>query len=57
MWGATLKLLLYSLFANIYLVSIIIFSGGLVIIPLLRKYVIAEGWVSLRDFLIGLTII
>ncbi len=48
--------LLYQLFANLYLAGTIIFGGGPVVIPLLREYVVAEGWVSPRDFLIGLAI-
>lgn len=51
------KPLLYSLFANMYLAGTIIFGGGPVVIPLLREYVVAEGWVSPRDFLIGLALI
>ncbi|EGY20252.1 chromate transporter [Verticillium dahliae VdLs.17] len=50
------KPLLYSFFANMYLAGTIIFGGGPVVIPLLREYVVAEGWVSPRDFLIGLAI-
>jgi chromate transport protein ChrA len=49
--------LLYQLFANMYLAGTIIFGGGPVVIPLLREYVVVEGWVSPRDFLIGLAII
>lgn len=49
--------LLFRLFANMYLAGTIIFGGGPVVIPLLREYVVAEGWVSARDFLIGLAII
>jgi chromate transport protein ChrA len=49
--------LLYKLFANLYLAGTIIFGGGPVVIPLLREYIVAEGWVSPRDFLIGLAII
>ena len=49
--------LLYKLFANMYLAGTIIFGGGPVVIPLLREYVVAEGWVSPRDFLIGLALI
>lgn len=49
--------LLYRLFGNMYLAGTIIFGGGPVVIPLLREYVVAEGWVSPRDFLIGLAII
>ncbi|KAL2023264.1 hypothetical protein VTK56DRAFT_3387 [Thermocarpiscus australiensis] len=50
-------LLLYRLFSNLYLAGTIIFGGGPVVIPLLREYVVAEGWVSPRDFLIGLALI
>jgi chromate transport protein ChrA len=46
-----------SLFANLYLADTIIFGGGPVVIPLLREYIVAEGWVSPRDFLLGLAII
>lgn len=49
--------LLYRLFSNMYLAGTIIFGGGPVVIPLLREYVVAEGWVSPRDFLIGLAVI
>ncbi|KAJ4362693.1 hypothetical protein N0V85_009350 [Neurospora sp. IMI 360204] len=49
--------LLYHLFANMYLAGTIIFGGGPVVIPLLREYVVAEGWVNPRDFLIGLALI
>lgn len=49
--------LLYRLFANMYLAGTIIFGGGPVVIPLLREFVVAEGWVNARDFLIGLAII
>jgi chromate transport protein ChrA len=50
------KSLLFSFFANMYLAGTIIFGGGPVVIPLLREYVVAENWVSPRDFLIGLAI-
>lgn len=49
--------LLYKLFANLYLAGTIIFGGGPVVIPLLREYIVTEGWVSPRDFLIGLAVI
>lgn len=49
--------LLYRLFSNMYLAGTIIFGGGPVVIPLLREYIVAEGWVSARDFLIGLALI
>ena len=45
------------LFTNMYLAGTIIFGGGPVVIPLLREYVVAEGWVAPRDFLLGLAII
>lgn len=40
-----------------YLAGTIIFGGGPVVIPLLRSYVVDPGWVSSRDFLLGLAII
>lgn len=46
-----------DLFANMYLAGTVIFGGGPVVIPLLREYVVEPGWVSSRDFLIGLAII
>ncbi|KFY11552.1 hypothetical protein V492_04394 [Pseudogymnoascus sp. VKM F-4246] len=46
----------FSLFSNLYLAGTIIFGGGPVVIPLLREYVVAESWVSPRDFLLGLAI-
>jgi len=51
------KPLLFSLFSNMFLAGTIIFGGGPVVIPLLREYVVTEGWVSPRDFLLGLAII
>jgi chromate transport protein ChrA len=47
----------FDLFANMYLAGTIIFGGGPVVIPLLREYVVQPGWVSPRDFLLGLAII
>ncbi|KAK9450251.1 chromate transporter-domain-containing protein [Limtongia smithiae] len=49
--------LTFKLFANLYLAGTIIFGGGPVVIPLLRQYIVAEGWVSARDFTIGLALI
>ncbi|KAE8314618.1 chromate transporter-domain-containing protein [Aspergillus transmontanensis] len=46
-----------DLFTNMYLAGTIIFGGGPVVIPLLRSYVVGPGWVSSRDFLLGLAII
>lgn len=47
----------FALFANLYLAGTIIFGGGPVVIPLLREYIVAEGWVSPRDFLLGLALV
>ncbi|KAH0344405.1 chromate transporter, partial [Aureobasidium melanogenum] len=49
--------LILDLFANMCLAGTIIFGGGPVVIPLLREYTVQPGWVSSRDFLIGLAII
>ncbi|KAG8914319.1 hypothetical protein FRC00_014479, partial [Tulasnella sp. 408] len=38
--------LLLKLYTNMYLAGTIIFGGGPVVIPLLREYVVTEGWVS-----------
>ncbi|KAF1941527.1 chromate ion transporter-like protein [Clathrospora elynae] len=47
----------FNLFSNMYLAGTIIFGGGPVVIPLLRFYVVDPGWISPRDFLLGLAII
>ncbi|KAB8611403.1 hypothetical protein FH972_025908 [Carpinus fangiana] len=47
----------FSVFANLFLAGTIIFGGGPVVIPLLREYIVAEGWVSPRNFLLGLALI
>jgi chromate transport protein ChrA len=49
--------LIFDVFSNMYLAGTIIFGGGPVVIPLLRSYVVDPGWVSPRDFLLGLAII
>ncbi|KAF8204804.1 chromate transporter [Pholiota molesta] len=49
--------LLLELFNNMFLAGTIIFGGGPVVIPLLRDYVVSPGWVSPRDFLLGLAVI
>jgi chromate transport protein ChrA len=51
------KPLAFELFSNMFLAGTIIFGGGPVVIPLLRDYVVEPGWVSSRDFLIGLAVI
>ncbi|KAI5783561.1 chromate transporter-domain-containing protein [Geopyxis carbonaria] len=45
------------LFQNMYLAGTVIFGGGPVVIPLLREYVVEPGWVSPRNFLLGLALI
>lgn len=47
----------YLMFSNMYLAGTIIFGGGPVVIPLLREYTVGQGWVSPRDFAIGLALI
>ena len=47
----------FRVFSNLFLAGTIIFGGGPVVIPLLQQYVVIEGWVSPRDFLLGLAII
>ncbi|KAI5122332.1 hypothetical protein M0805_002499 [Coniferiporia weirii] len=47
----------YKLFSNLFLAGTIIFGGGPVVVPLLNDYIVNEGWVSSRDFLIGLALI
>lgn len=45
-----------ALFNNMFLAGTIIFGGGPVVIPLLREYVVQTGWVTPRDFILGLAI-
>ncbi|KAI8623731.1 chromate transporter-domain-containing protein [Xylariaceae sp. FL1651] len=54
---SAVKSMLFRLFSNLFIAGTIIFGGGPVVIPLLRDYVVAEGWVTPRDFLIGLAVI
>jgi chromate transport protein ChrA len=49
--------LIFRLFNNMFLAGTIVFGGGSVIIALLRDYVVQPGWVSPRNFLIGLAVI
>lgn len=49
--------LAYSFFSNMFQAGTILFGGGPVVIPLLREYVVEPGWVSPRDFLIGLAVV
>ncbi len=45
-----------AIFNNMFLAGTIIFGGGPVVIPLLRAYVVDPGWVTPRDFILGLAI-
>jgi chromate transport protein ChrA len=47
----------FSLFNSLFLAGTTVFGGGSVIIALLRDYVVEPGWVSPRDFLLGLAVI
>ena len=47
----------FDLFSSLYLAGTIIFGGGPVVIPLLRDYIVNPGWVSPRDFLLGVAVI
>ncbi|KAF8639884.1 hypothetical protein AX17_001138 [Amanita inopinata Kibby_2008] len=46
-----------AVFTNMYFAGTLIIGGGPVVTPLLREYVVEPGWVSPRDFLLGLAII
>ncbi|KAJ3220190.1 hypothetical protein HDU67_005516 [Dinochytrium kinnereticum] len=46
-----------SILGTFYFVGMIIFGGGTVVVPLLYSYVVANGWLSDSEFLIGLAII
>ncbi|CAG8767241.1 11416_t:CDS:2, partial [Acaulospora colombiana] len=46
------NLVTLGLLGNMMLAGTIIFGGDPVVVPLLREYVVEEGWVSSRDFLI-----
>lgn len=46
-----------AMFRNMLVAGTIIFGGGPVVIPLLSTYVVTPGWVSTRDFFLGLSII
>ncbi|RUP44362.1 putative chromate ion transporter [Jimgerdemannia flammicorona] len=46
-----------ELLSIFYIVGSIIFGGGPVVIPLLRGYTVPPGWLTDREFLIGLALI
>jgi chromate transport protein ChrA len=47
----------FKVFSTFYFVGTIIFGGGPVVIPLLQTYMLAHGWMSSKEFLLGLAII
>ncbi|KAK0531493.1 hypothetical protein OC834_002935 [Tilletia horrida] len=47
----------FDFFTNMVVAGVIIFGGGPVVVPLLRSYVVQNGWVSDRDFLLGFAIL
>lgn len=47
----------FSLFSSLYETGTIIVGGGPVVIPLLETYTVNVGWVTPRDFLLGLAVI
>lgn len=47
----------FDFFCAVLIPSVIIFGGGPVVIPLLRDYVVAPGFVSDRDFLLVFSIL
>ncbi len=48
---------LFSLFSSLYETGTIIVGGGPVVIPLLETNTVNVGWVTSRDFLLGLAVI
>ncbi|KAL2044641.1 hypothetical protein ABVK25_012275 [Lepraria finkii] len=47
----------FSLFSSLYETGTIIVGGGPVVIPLLDTHTVNVGWVTSRDFLLGLAVI
>ncbi|MDI1485870.1 MAG: hypothetical protein OHK93_004059 [Ramalina farinacea] len=47
----------FQLFSSLLLAGTVIFGGGPVVIPLLNTYIVSPGWVSPRDFLLGVAVI
>ncbi|KAL7754020.1 hypothetical protein RI367_000953 [Sorochytrium milnesiophthora] len=45
------------IFTQFYVAGCIIFGGGPVVIPLLYSYVVTPGWVTERDFLLGVAFV
>jgi len=47
----------FAFLSNVYIAGSIIFGGGPVVIPLLYSYVVDPGWLTEREFLIGVAFI
>jgi chromate transport protein ChrA len=46
-----------QIFSTFYFVGSIIFGGGAVVIPLLQQYTVDQGWMTTKEFVIGLALI
>ena len=55
-WAMTAPGLLAQIFGLFFKTGLLVFGGGLVIIPLLEQQVVQQGWLSAGHFLDGVTI-
>ena len=55
-WAMTASGLLAKIFGLFFKTGLLVFGGGLVIIPLLKQQVVQMGWLSAGQFLDGVTI-
>ena len=55
-WAMTAPGLLAQLFGLFFKTGLLVYGGGLVIIPLLEQQVVQQGWLSAEQFLDGVTI-
>ncbi|MEB3253669.1 MAG: chromate efflux transporter [Synechococcus sp.] len=55
-WGLTAHGLLSQLFGLFFQTGLLVFGGGLVIIPLLEQQVVQQGWLTAAQFLDGVAI-
>ena len=55
-WAMTAPGLLAQLFGLFFKTGLLVYGGGLVIIPLLEQQVVQQGWLSAGQFLDGVTI-
>ena len=55
-WAMTAPGLLAQIFGLFFKTGLLVFGGGLVIIPLLEQQVVQQGWLSAGQFLDGVTI-